>query len=130
MGMDLEQPRRAREPAARRWRDYRTAAGVRPVRDFLLGLSAADAAAVLAAMVAVRVQGLRAARHLTGDIYEVRADGDRQTFCMLFANEGKSGQILMSQEGFSEKTRKTPPERIRLAERRLSDWRRRGRRGS
>lgn len=116
--------------AQRRWRDYRTAGGARPVRDFLVSLSDADAAAVLAAMAAVRVQGQRAARHLAGEIYEVRAEGDRQTFRMLFANEGKSGQVLLSLEGFSKKTQKTPPYKIRLAERRLADWRRRGRRGS
>lgn len=111
----------------RRWRDYRTAAGKRPVREFIVGLSDADAAAVLAAMAAVRAQGLRVARHLNGDIYEVRADGDRQTFRVLFANEGKSGQILLSLDGFSKKTQKTPPEKVRLAERRLADWRGRGR---
>lgn len=110
----------------RRWRDYRTANGKRPVREFLVDLSREDAASVLAAMAAVRVQGLRAARHLKGDIYEVRADGDRQTFRVLFANEGRSGQILLSLDAFSKKTQKTPPEKIRLAERRLADWRRRG----
>jgi len=46
----------------RRWRDYQTAAGSRPVRDFLDGLSDADAAAVFAAMVAVRDEGLLAAQ--------------------------------------------------------------------
>ncbi|MGH2705867.1 MAG: type II toxin-antitoxin system RelE/ParE family toxin [Actinomycetota bacterium] len=115
--------------ARRRWRDYRTAAGTRPVRDFIMGLSDADAAAVLAGMAAVRMQGMRPARHLAGDIYEVRAEGDRQTFRILFANEGKSGQVLLSLEGFSKKTQKTPPDKIRLAQRRLSDWRRRGRQG-
>jgi phage-related protein len=81
-------------------------------------------------MAAVRSVGIRAARHLKGDVYEVRADGDRQTFRILFANEGKSGQILLSLEAFSKKTQKTPPDKIRLAERRLADWRRRGRRGA
>ena len=65
-----------------------------------------------------------------GEIYEVRADGDRQTFRILFANEGKAGQILLSLEGFSKKTQKTPPDKIRLAERRLADWKRRARPGS
>jgi hypothetical protein len=64
----------------RRWRDYRTAAGRRPVRDFLDGLTDADAAAVVAAMKEVQADGLIAARHLRGEIYEVRADGDRQAF--------------------------------------------------
>jgi phage-related protein len=114
----------------RRWRDYRTAVGGRPIRDFFAGLSDPDAAAVLAAMAAVRTQGLPAARHLRGDVYEVRADGDRQGFRVLFANEGRSGQVLLALEGFSKKTQKTPPETIRLAERRLADWRRRSRRDS
>lgn len=100
------------------------------MRDFLRGLSDDDAAAVLAAMMAVRSQGLRAARHLNGDVYEVRADGDRQTFRILFATEGKSGNILLWLEGFAKKTQKTPPDKIRLAERRLADWRSRGRRGA
>ena len=70
--------------------------------------------------------GLVAARHLRGEIYEVRADGDRQAFRILFATEGHRGQVLLSLEGFSKKTQKTPPEKIQLAERRLTDWRRRG----
>jgi phage-related protein len=80
-----------------------------------------------AAMRDVRDQGLAAARHLRGDIYEVRANGDRQTFRILFAPEGSRGQVLLSLEAFSKKTQRTPPEKIGLAERRLAEWRRRGR---
>ena len=109
----------------RRWRDYRTAAGRRPIKDFIDGLSDVDAAAVVAAMKDVRETGLVAARHLRGEIYEVRADGDRQTFRILFALEGQRSQILLALDGFSKKTQKTPPEKIQLAERRLADWRRR-----
>jgi len=110
----------------RRWRDYRTAAGRRPIKEFIDGLSDVDAAAVVAAMKDVRDTGLVLARHLRGEIYEVRADGDRQTFRILFALEGLRSQILLALEGFSKKTQKTPPEKIQLAERRLVDWRRRG----
>jgi phage-related protein len=115
-----------REPR-RRWRDYRTVAGRRPVKDFFDQLSDADAAAVVASMQEVRQLGLAASRHLRGDIYEVRADGERQIFRVLFATEGRHDQVLLSLEGFSKKTRRTPPEKIRLAERRLADWRRRAR---
>jgi phage-related protein len=111
----------------RRWRDYRTAAGRRPIKDFIDGLSDIDAAAVVAAMRDVRDVGLAAARHLRGEIYEVRADGDRQTYRILFAPEGRRSQVLLALEGFSKKTQKTPSEKIRLAERRLGDSRRRGR---
>jgi phage-related protein len=110
----------------RRWRDYRTAAGRRPIKEFIDALSDTDAAAVVAAMRDVRETGLAAARHLRGEIYEVRADGDRQTYRILFAPEGRRSQVFLALEGFSKKTQKTPPEKIRLAERRLADWRRRG----
>ena len=52
----------------RRWRDYRTAGGNRPVRDFLHALNPTDARAILAEMEVVRRRGLAAARHLRGDL--------------------------------------------------------------
>jgi phage-related protein len=110
----------------RRWRDHRTSAGRRPIKEFIGELSDTDAAAVVAAMRDVREAGLAAARHLRGEIYEVRADGARQTFRILFAPEGRRSQVLLALDGFSKKTQKTPPEKIQLAERRLADWRRRG----
>jgi hypothetical protein len=58
----------------RRWRDYWTAGGRRPVADYIDSLSDGDAAAVAAAMKEVALEGLRAARHVRGEIYEVRAD--------------------------------------------------------
>jgi phage-related protein len=113
----------------RRWRDYRTAMGRRPVKEFLDGLSDVDAAAVAASMKDVREHGMVAARHLRSDIYEVRADGDRQSLRILFAQEGEHGQVLLSLSGFSKKTQKTPPNEITLAEKRLRDWRERGSKG-
>lgn len=111
----------------RRWRDYRTAAGKRPVKEFIMNLSDEDRAEVSIAMREVRLQGLSAARHLRGDIYEVRATGAQEEFRILFATEGKLRQVLLSLEAFSKKTRKTPPPKIELAEQRLADWRRRSR---
>ncbi len=107
----------------RRWRDYRTAMGRRPVKEFVDTLNDVDAAAVAGAMKEVREEGLVAARHLRGDIYEVRADGNRQIFRILFAEEGKHGHVLLSLTGFNKKTQKTPPDQINLAERRLREWR-------
>lgn len=112
----------------RRWRDYRTPAGRRPVKEFLDKLSDEDAAEVIAAMAEVRDEGLQVARHLHREIYEVRADGRNATFRILFAPEGKKGRVLLALEGFSKKTRKTPRRLIELAERRLAEWRARGRR--
>ena len=111
----------------RRWRDYRTRTGRRPVKEFLDRLGDDDAASVLAGMMEVRGDGLRAARHLRGDIYEVRADGAQVSFRILFAVEGHRGKILLALEGFKKKSQKTPAESIRLTESRLVDWRRRGR---
>ena len=117
----MEQP--ARKEPQRQWRDYRTANGRRPVKEFITDLSDADAAAVLAAMEDVRRNGPRVARHLRGDIYEVRADADRVIYRVLFSMEGRFSQVLLALEGFKKKTRRTPPAVIDLAERRLSDWR-------
>jgi len=119
---------RQRQPR-RRWRAYKTAAGRCPVEEFVDGLSDADAAAVLAGMRDVRDRGLSAARHLDGDIWEVRVDGDRVIYRVLFAEEGMRGRVLLALEAFNKKTQKTPPAAIRLAKRRLADWRRRGENG-
>ena len=111
----------------RRWRDYTTAAGRRPVRDFIADLSDTDAASVAAAMKEVAIVGVQVARHVRGEIYEVRADGERASYRVLFASEGRRGQVLLALEAISKKTQETPPRTIRLAERRLGDWRARAR---
>jgi phage-related protein len=111
----------------RRWRDYQTSSGRRPVRNFLESLSDEDAAEVLAAMAEVRELGLQAARKLRRDIWEVRADGSLVIHRVLFAQEGRRGYILLALVGFTKKTQRTPPDTIALAEQRLADWRSRGR---
>jgi phage-related protein len=110
----------------RRWRDYRTAAGGRPVKEFVDGLTDAEVAAIVAGMKEVAERGLRAAKHLRGDVYEVRVDVSSRTFRLLFSAEGRLGQILLSLSAFTKKTQKTPPRELDLAEKRLSDWRARG----
>lgn len=111
----------------RRWRHYETAAGKWPVLEFIRKVSDSDKAAILAAMREVRREGTRAARHLRGDLFEVRADGERVIYRVLFAREGTRGQILLSLVAFNKKTQKTPPQQIELAARRLRDWRSRAR---
>lgn len=110
----------------RQWRAYQTASGACPVKEFIDGLSDVDAAAVVAAMADVAVNELTAARHLRGDIYEVRASGDRVIYRVLFSPEGRHGQVLLALEAFQKKTQKTPPRVLLLAEKRLADWRGRG----
>jgi phage-related protein len=111
----------------RRWRHYETAAGNRPVLEFIRKVSDEDKAAILAAMGEVRREGMRAARHLRGELFEVRADGERVIYRVLFAREGEHGQVLLSLVAFNKKTQKTPPAQIELAARRLRDWRSRAR---
>lgn len=112
--------------ATRRWRHYESAAGRRPVKDFLESLDDKDAAAVAAAMKEVQEEGLRSARHLRERIYEVRADGPRVIYRILFAPQGKRDQVLLTLVSFKKKTQKTPLQTIRLAQRRLRDWEQRG----
>jgi phage-related protein len=95
------------------------------VRDFLERLTDEQAAAVIAAMKDVAENGLVAARHLHGEVYEVRAEAEKQAFRVLFAQE--TSYILLSLSGFQKKRQKTPQHEIDLAEMRLADWRRRGR---
>lgn len=110
----------------RRWRDYRTSTGGRPIKDFFDELTDEEAAEVAAAMREVRTEGTIAARHLREDIYEVRATAGDRSFRVLFATEGKRSQVLLSLVAFAKKTRRTPLKEIDLAERRLRDWRVRG----
>ena len=118
---------RERSPGKRRWRHYETASGRKPVLEFIRALSDTDKAEVLAAMAEVRRDGTRAARHLHDDVYEVRADGERVIYRVLFATEGSRNQILLSLVAFNKKTQRTPPEQIKLAQKRLHDWRSRSR---
>lgn len=111
----------------RRWRYYRTAAGARPVRDYLEAMDSADRDRVRLAMLLVAHDGRAAARHLRGDVYEVRAARAGRAWRLLFAAEGRSGQILLALSAFEKKSQQAPKAEIELAEARLRDWRERGR---
>lgn len=93
----------------RRWRHYETPSGRKPVLEFIRRLSETDKASVLAAMKEVRDHGTRYARRLDGDIWEVRADGNRVIYRVLFAEEGNRGRVLLALDAFEKKTQKTPP---------------------
>lgn len=123
---DKGQPEKHSRKVKRRWRDYETPSGKRPVAEFVRSLSDEDAAQVVAAMKDVAELGNSQARHLDGEIWEVRADGDRVIYRVLFANVGSKGRILLALEAFNKKTRRTPPATIALAKRRLRDWNSRG----
>jgi hypothetical protein len=86
----------------RRWRDYATAGGRRPVREFLQALDPEDVAAVAVAMKEVEEEGLQVTRHLQGSIYEVRAHGNRVIYRILFAPQGRRGQVLLATQRLQE----------------------------
>jgi phage-related protein len=97
------------------------------VREHLLSLPEDARVEVLAAMKDVRENGLEVARHVQGEIYEVRASHNKVEYRILFATEGSRSQVLLSLESFHKKTRRTPPDRIDVALDRLRDWRSRAR---
>lgn len=77
----------------RRWRDYKTPAGARPVKKFLMNLPDDHRAAVLDGMREVRDKGERegGARHLRKRVWEVRVDQGELTYRVLFASVGGKG---------------------------------------
>ena len=114
----------------RRWRFYHTATGREPVREFLddQRISDDDAAKIVAAMQEVHREG-RAhpdVNHLQGDIWQIEIDGRRVIYRVLFAEEGRSGHILLALDVITKKWQKARRDDIALAEERLADRRRRG----
>jgi phage-related protein len=107
-----------------RWRTYRTASGADPIREFLSERTPDERRAILAAMEEVRQEGLRAARHLRGDIYEVRVMTARSSLRVLFAQEARP--VMLALVAYQKTTQKAPSKIVELAERRLRDWRSRG----
>lgn len=75
----------------------------------------------------VRIHGEAGAHHLRGDIYEIRAYAGKRQYRILYATEGKPDQVLLSIHAIVKRTRSVPGRDIDLAERRLRDWRSRGR---
>lgn len=112
----------------RSWKQYKTPGGATPVRDAIMRLPVADRAKVLAAMNDVAENGIKVARHLRNDVYEVRADGKDVIYRVLFATEGRNSQILLALEFLVKKTRQTPDEVIDVAEQRLRLHRQEGER--
>lgn len=110
----------------RQWRHHRTEGGTQPVAEFWRTLSDDAKAANLVEMEKVRITGLARARHLRGEIYEVRITHDTNAYRVLFAALGRFSHILLALESFVKTTRQTPSAKIDLAEQRLAAWRRQG----
>jgi phage-related protein len=113
----------------RRWRFYHTSAGRKPVQEFLDDLADEDAAAIAAAMKEVRDagRGHGDVNQLRGDIWQIEIDGKSVIYRLLFAEEGRFGQVLLALEIVNKKWQSAKTHHIQLAVRRLADWRARGR---
>lgn len=85
-----------------------------------------DVVSLHAQMKIVQQDGLKAARHLVEDIYEVEAHGIDNSYRLLFSSEGKKGRILLAVVLHEKRSQKTPPRVIDLAQRRRDRWRAEG----
>ena len=85
-----------------------------------------DVVSLHAQMKIVQQDGLKAARHLVEDIYEVEAHGIDNSYRLLFCSEGTKGRILLAVVLHEKHTQKTPQPVIELARRRRNQWRARG----
>ena len=85
------------------WRFYATESGRKPVREFLehRSIPDTDRNEILAAMKRVQRDGVAVARHLRGDLFELRAEGRDASYRILFATEGASSQVLLGLSAFS-----------------------------
>jgi phage-related protein len=68
-----------------------------------------DAVSLHAQLKIVQQDGLKAARHLVEDIYEVEAHGIDNSYRLLFSSEGSKGRILLAVVFHQKHTQKTPP---------------------
>lgn len=107
-----------------RWRFYRTSLGARPVEAYLEGLPREDRAAIYAAMLEARAEGLRVARHVEGDLYELRVAGSQTHYRLLFARETR--YVLLGLDAYQKASQRMPLQVKRRALDRLRDWRARG----
>lgn len=112
----------------RQWRFYETAAGGKPAKEFIDALPDDDSAQVYERMKIIREDGLEAARHLRGDVYELHVEAKNRSYRVLFSTEGRFSHVLLAVHAIEKRTQRTPPREIDLAERRLTDWRSKGRR--
>lgn len=106
-----------------RWRFWANGRGDKVVADEIDALPEEDALSIHAQMIIVRQDGLKAARHLVEDVYEVEAHGIDHSYRLMFSSEGKKGRVLLAVALLEKKTQKTPKQVIALALQRRDDWR-------
>jgi phage-related protein len=98
--------------------------GTAPVKDYIDKLPEDHKQSIRTAKAAVLLAGLRAARHLRGDLYEVRAYAVGRHYRLIFSLEGR--RALIQFDIFDKDDNKTSEAIIKRAQARLADWRSRG----
>lgn len=101
---------------------YRTSSDIEPVRDWLRGLPDEDRHRIGIDLATVQVGwpvGMPLCRSLGGGLWEVRSSlPSRRIARLLFCvHQGRIGVV----HGFIKKTRKTPPDEIELARKRIKE---------
>jgi phage-related protein len=75
-------------------------------------------------MYEARKHGTRVARHLVEDLYELRVDGEKAHYRLIFAQEAKF--VLLAIDIYDKDTQRIPTHVRARAVDRLRDWRTRG----
>src|SRR5579871_5310260 len=86
------------------WRRYRTPSGRNPIGEFLHDLPADHSRVLANAMRSVRETGVRGARHLRGDLYEVRAQTGQAHYRLIFSQESRA--VLLALVVYDKNTEK------------------------
>jgi phage-related protein len=112
-----------------RWRFYVTDAGGDVVKKELAALGTTARAAVVEAMNRRRrgEQFPYEDEAIDKDLRSVRVFFDSCTYRLLYSTVGAHDQVLLALHVINKKDRKLPRQAQRLAAKRLSDWKRRGR---
>lgn len=107
---------------------YTTASGHSPVREYLDGLDAEEAAKVTYDLDLLQEFGTQLGapyvRNIRGKLWELRTRGRSQHRVLYFA---ASGRQLVLLHAFTKKTPRTPPSEIQTAMRRMDDYQERQR---
>jgi phage-related protein len=112
----------------KRWRYFTTANGRDVVREELAAQGPDAEGQLIEAMKRAKRDGLfpYEDEQIAGELRAVRVFFDGNTYRLLYAREGQRDQILLALHVINKKDKKLPLRARRLAEKRLSEWRRRG----
>jgi phage-related protein len=102
-----------------RLRYYTTARGVRPVADYIEGLSRGDQAVITAALIEISGRGFAARgvtfRQIEGKLWEVRIGPHRVFYILLHAED------MLLLHAYRKQSQKAPARHVEIAQRRMQE---------